>query len=565
MIQTKNQDNMTDVLIVGAGPTGLTLAADLLRLGVQFRILEAKTEPEKFSKACNLWPRTQEVFAAIGVLDRLLAESLPIRKATLYAYGTLMGTISIDNHPSPYGTPVLIGQNQIERILSDYLVQSGQPIERGVKVVNLHQKVDYVEATVERDGTCEIVRCRFLVGCDGNRSKVRDLIGLSIQPEHIQKRFIRQMDARVRWSRPVYPDQIWFFLFNTGYLGVLPLPGGYHRFWIIEDEEGVPERHPTLEEMQAAIQRVTGDAQVELHDPIWLSHGRLHYGIGSALQKDRVFLAGDAGHIPLPISGKGMNTGMQDAFNLGWKLAATLREQVNPIVLDSYSVERHRVRKDLYNTQVTGFRWLTKPSTIQQHVVSQLGSAWINCGIGEYLIRRRLAQLDIAYPNSLLSKDNLGNKVVRAGDRAPDARVVVVPDLHTITLFKLIYNDLNWTLLLFDGAEGKKTLEQLRTIATAFVKEFVTIHVWLVIAAPDVLKDITDSPMLLDFDRFAHKAFDLSKPSLVLIRPDGHVAFCSSVNNYETLHSYARCVFKVQHNSANKVLEGACESLILTE
>nr|QIS94335.1 Tjp7 [Symphyonema bifilamentata 97.28] len=210
MAQTKNQEDLIDVLIVGAGPVGLTLAAELLRLGVQFRILETRPEPEKYSKAANLWPRTQEVFAAIGVIDRLLAESVPIRTATLYAYGKRMGHVTIDGYSSPYGTPVMIGQNRIERILSDHLVQAGRSVERGITFTGLHQNTDYVEATVEGNGKHETVHCRFLVGCDGNKSRVRNAIGLSIHPERLERRFMRQIDARVRWSRSVRDDQIWF-------------------------------------------------------------------------------------------------------------------------------------------------------------------------------------------------------------------------------------------------------------------------------------------------------------------------------------------------------------------
>jgi 3-(3-hydroxy-phenyl)propionate hydroxylase len=552
MAQVNNQDDVIDVLIVGAGPVGLTLAADLLRLGVQFRILETRTEPEKYSKAGNLWPRTQEVFAAIGVIDRLLAESVPIRTAALYAYGKLMGHVTIDGYSSPHGTPVMIGQNRVERILSDHLAQAGQPVERGVTFTDLHQNADYVEATVEGNGKREIVRCRFLVACDGNKSRIRNLIGLSIHPERLLKRFMRQIDARVRWNRSVREDQIWFFLFDTGYIGVLPLPEGYHRFWIIEDEEGVPDRDPTLEEMQEVVRRITGDSQVELYDPIWFSHGRFQHGVAPALRKDRVILAGDAGHIPVPISGKGMNTGIQDAFNLGWKLAATLREQVSPVVLDSYSVERQKVRMQLDAAQISGFHWIMEPSKIQQLLVRRFGSVWLNL-VAARFFKQRLPQLDIAYPNSFLTEDHL-NKGVRAGDRAPDATVVAVPGQHTITLFQLIYKGLDWTLLLFDNAQGGKILEQLQAIAKVISKEFIQIRAFPVLADSNVLKKTEQVSMLFDFDCFAHKAFGIKKPSLVLIRPDGHVAFRASATDYKALQIYARRVFQVQPQTNHKLV-----------
>nr|QIS94334.1 Tjp8 [Symphyonema bifilamentata 97.28] len=295
--------------------------------------------------------------------------------------------------------------------------------------------------------------------------------------------------------------------------------------------------------MQEVVQRITGDTQVELYDPIWFSHGRFQHGVASALRKNRVILAGDAGHIPIPISGKGMNTGIQDAFNLGWKLAATLHEQVSSVVLNSYSIERQKIRQQLDTTQVAGFHWIMEPSKIQQHLVRKLGSVWLNL-IAARFFKQRLSQLDIAYPDSVLSQDLLGKKGSCAGDRAPDAVVVAIPGQYTITLFKLIYEGLNWTLLLFDGAQGSEILEQLQTIATAIAKEFSTIRVWPVLIAP-VLADPKHIPMLLDFDSFAHKAFGLENPALVLIRPDGHVAFRAAINDYQALQMYARQVFKM--------------------
>ena len=187
------------------------------------------------------------------------------------------------------------------------------------------------------DGKRETVCTRWLVSCEGGASLARKAAGLDFRPERLKGRFIRQIDARLRWSRTLRPGHASFFLKHDGYMGILPLSDGYHRMFALSDDAGAPaERDPTLEEMQTILREVAEDPTATLSDPVWFSHGHFNHGVAPSFRRNRILLAGDSGHMTLPIYGQGMNTGMQDVFNLGWKLAYVSRGWAPEALLDSY-------------------------------------------------------------------------------------------------------------------------------------------------------------------------------------------------------------------------------------
>ncbi len=241
-------DNSTkydiDVLIIGVGPVGLTLAIALKKQQVRFRIIDLKAGPEKHSKAANLWPRTQQIFASLGVLDLLTPHATPLRAVSFHAYGKALGHVRMDDNQSPYPVPLFVGQNVIETELSAFLLRTGVEIERNTKALVLYNESDSVSVEVEGSGRKSSIRCKYVVGCDGPSGFTRQHIGLSFEPEQLQARILRQVDARVRWSRPVQIGIADFFLGDNQYLGYLPLPGGHDRFFVVTSDDGVPDRGP---------------------------------------------------------------------------------------------------------------------------------------------------------------------------------------------------------------------------------------------------------------------------------------------------------------------------------
>ena len=548
----------TDVLIVGAGPIGLTTAAALGHHGVRCRVLEERTDTKPYSRANNVWARPQELLASIGVRDALAENSYRVKQVNTLLNGKTVAPVAVEQVESPYPQVLYSGQDVIETTLSDQVVQNGNTVERGRKVVELEQDDEGVTVTVVNSGEDETpsqperLRCRYLVGADGTAGTVRKIIGLDFEAEKFEGRVNRQVDARLQWRRSTEPDQLWFFYYHNGFCGVLPVWGGYHRLFFLQDDTGVPDRDPTLEEIQALAREVTEDDTLTLTDPIWFSHSRFKHGVASNYARGRVFLAGDAGHFTLPIGGQGMNAGFHDAVGLAWRLAMTLAGHAAPVVLGSYDGERGGEHARLDDQQAKGFRQVVYRGPVTDLALNVGAKLLPNIGS---LIQGTddLQQLSVNYPKSSLNEDHLGQPLLHAraphaGDRAPDAEVTD-GDGNTTNLFSHIYNPdgrtYGWCLLAFDGGEEDKNRHFPAALAGVAAWDWVRPR--LVLAAPGAAKaDLDASIGLSDLDGRAHAAYGLDgHPALVLIRPDGHIAFRGSLDRPERLREYCKKVFGV--------------------
>ncbi len=395
----------------------------------------------------------------------------------------------------------------------------------------------------------ETVNCRYLVACDGNRSIVREMADFSMEAATLPGKAIRQIDARMRWSHSSTNDQLFFFLFDDGYTGVIPLPDGYYRCFICQDEQQVPERQPILAEMETSLREVIQDPSFELYDPVWFSYGKFRCGVAAEYKKGRIFLAGDAGHIPMPIGAQGMNSGMQDAFNLGWKLAAVLQGRAKPSLLESYAIERRQVRSEIAQAQIDEFNRLMRPSWLQKKVMQWFGSFILSRQKGVELSKRDESQLAINYPISPLTKECLGNHGVRAGDRAPDATVVELPSLVTTKLFNFIYKD-TWTLLAFQGKSDGVVDKELYNLVSTINAQFTDVHAFLVLADHCASRYVyANTPVLLDLELFAQKAYKVKQSSIFLIRPDGYIGYRGRATAVDSILAYCNSVFEPQVNA----------------
>ena len=332
----------------------------------------------------------------------------------------------------------------------------------------------------------------------------------------------------------------------------MPVWGGYHRLFFLEDDAGLPDRDPTLEEMQEVARRVTGDETLMLSAPIWFSQSRFRHGVAPHYAKDRVFLAGDAGHTSLPIGGQGMNSGFHDAVSLAWRLAMTLAGKAEPAVLASYDQERQGEHARLSEQQATGFRRVAYRGPVLDLALDIGAKLLPNVGS---LIQGTddLQQIAVRYPTSPLNEDHLVGlrQLVRAhlprpGDRAPDAEVTDGHG-HTTSLFDHIYNpdgrSWGWCLLAFDGRKvdsGPHLLAALDAVAG-----WSWVRPRLVLAAA-IAPEVEASPAvkLSDLAGHAHGAYGVNDlPALVLVRPDGHIAFRGPVGRPALLGDFCRKLF----------------------
>lgn len=553
-IQTDRFD--TDVVIMGGGPIGLTTACALTHHGVPFRIFEGRTEPKPHSRANNLWARPQELLASIGIRDAIAEKAYVITKVNTLLNGRPVDPIAIADVASPYGPVLYSGQDVIETTLGDVIEAKGGRLERGRKVVGFRQDeggVTVEVVAIDGDGnatvTSESLRCRYLVGADGSDGFVRRELGLDFEPEKLLNCMNRQLDAKLSWRRSTDHDHLWFFYYPRGFCGVLPVWGGYHRLFFLSDDTGLPDRDPTLEEMQAIAREVTEDETLTLTDPIWLTHSRFQHGVSPRYRKDRVFLVGDAGHLTLPAGGQGMNSGFHDAVGLAWRLATVIRGRAEPVLLDSYDTERAGEHQRLDKQQVQGFQNSVYRGRLKDAAVNV--AAAVRPDIGSLLQGTDdLQQLSVAYPTSPLNEDSFGlahgllhRDAPKPGERAPDAPVIAA-DGKSTTLFQHIYNPdgrtFGWTLLAFDGRQ-RDALPDLRQAATA-VQPWDWVRPLLVLGA--AVAEASDVVALSDLDGEAHAAYGIgSSPALVLVRPDGHVAFRGPADRADRLRAYCEKVF----------------------
>src|SRR6478736_6486068 len=330
----------TDVLVVGAGPTGLTLACDLVRRGLAVRIVDRAPEFHGGSRGKGLSPRSLEVFDDLAVIDRMLASGithLPHRK---YRGAEVIAEIDpeagrVPTPDIPYPTGLMIPQWRVEQILRERLAGFDVAVELGAEVRDFSQHADGVTATI---GEAEI-RARYLVGCDGGRSAVRRALGLSLRGETPDVQLMAVGDVEVDGlGRDAWHQ--WFGA--DGAIMLCPLPGTTS-FQVQASHEPGPDGsplEPTLENFQRTFDRVAGVPGVRLHDLTWRSSYRVQVRMVDQLQVGRVFLAGDAAHVHPIAGGLGMNSGIQDAYNLGWKLGLVLAGAAAPGLLDTYDDER---------------------------------------------------------------------------------------------------------------------------------------------------------------------------------------------------------------------------------
>ena len=542
----KPRQSTLPVLVVGAGPTGLTLATVLARYGVPLRIIEQKSHLSRHTKASNVMQRNQEFMHALGLLDRLNETGGQMSRLMVHAYGKCFGPRTMHLKESPFKDVVLCGQHNFEQIMATELQRLNVAIEFGTKLTDATQNEDRVQAKMVKDDKEEDSEFAYMIGCDGGQGVSRKFTKLDFEVTKTGVA-IRQVDCKLQWRRLSTMDQMWLLYFDHGFAVVIPLPGGVHRLLCIEPKLSFPDRKPTLEEMQAKLRSVADDPSLILSDPEWFSYTDLSMGIARAMQDGNIILAGDVSNPILPNGGQGMNTGITDGFNLGWKLAAVLRHNAPQSLLHTYNTERHAVRSALQKSQFNSLRYTTLVTPqIMQTAFRWLAEPLLNRG-GEYAMAQIFSELTVHTRDSPLSLDTDKNRPrggLRAGERALDASVV--HGFTSIQLYALIYRG-RWTLLVFSGRGPYK---EAATTTNALLSEMNSRRPDLtayLVSTEVVLADMETTTttaaaaatdVLYDLDEAAHRVYGVDRPALFLIRPDGHVGVRAGPSRVHVLHDY---------------------------
>ncbi|WP_197522483.1 FAD-dependent monooxygenase [Occultella aeris] len=421
-------ESVVDVLIVGAGPTGLTLAAELRAHGVSFRIVDRAPAAVHQSRALAIQARTLEVLARLGVSQALVAAGDPATVLLLHSTKrtTQVKLFGEGLDQTAYPFLLFLSQAETERILLGRLTDSGVEVERDVEVLHLTQSGIDVTCTARTARGQAQIGARYVVGCDGAHSVVRHGSGIGFCGTAFPQTFvIADLEAD-----GLEAGRIHVYLSEAGMMFFFPL--GSPATWRILAMAPQCDRaaEPTLESVQGLVQHYTHDTVV-LHDPVWLTNFSVQSRRADQFRAGRVLLAGDAAHIHSPAGAQGMNTGIQDAVNLGWKLARVCGGLAAADLLDSYEQERLPVADSVLRMTNRAFRVATSSNPVLRYVrprvVAVAAPLVLRLGVLRKVGFRAISQLGIRYRDSPLSVE--GHRRLRrgphAGDRLPDAPITV--------------------------------------------------------------------------------------------------------------------------------------------
>jgi 2-polyprenyl-6-methoxyphenol hydroxylase-like FAD-dependent oxidoreductase len=456
------------VLIAGGGPTGITAALELRRFGIPVRIIDEEEGPATTSRAVGIQARTLEELELRGLADDFVRIGHHANGGDIYGEGKLLVHVDFTRIPSTYNYLLFLSQNETDRILREALEAEGAAIEWGVKMIAFGQDSSGITATLEHsDGSFEEVRPAYVIDAEGAHSIIRSTLGLQFKGKTLDETFVLG-DVHVSGNLPNSSFHI--FSSEQGFLGLFTMGGSHFRLVAgnpaasptaanpvndsaqsanaaveepkavpkldapqaipsPEDEQAIPAHEPqqsapTLEELQA-IYNQRSHIPAKLHQLTWSSFFHINSRMVKTLRVGRIFLAGDAAHIHSPAGAQGMNTGIQDAMNLGWKLALVMQGIAPETLLDTYEQDRLPVMRSVLlgtegMTNITGGQSILRTFFI--HLAPLLG----NAEFVQQSATARLSQISLNYRTSNLSEDRFGDGSLVAGDRIPDLAIRVV-------------------------------------------------------------------------------------------------------------------------------------------
>ncbi|SFI56712.1 FAD-dependent monooxygenase [Caulobacter sp. UNC279MFTsu5.1] len=504
--------DMLDVLIVGAGPTGSALGIDLARRGLRFRIIDKAAHSFDGSRAKGLQPRSLEVLEDLGVYDAIAAAAEPYPLVGLHL-GPLvlpwrMMAKSKPTAAIPFPNMLLIPQFHIDPALHDRLRAAGQTISFDTELKSLSQTADHVEATLSRKGQAETVRARYLVGADGGGSLVRQTLDIDFAGSTDEEDRMIIVDAvtsglsRDRWH--VWPGPAGKFM------AACPLPHTDLFQWMIRLRDGeTPDL--ALEAINERIRVRAKSRSIAVTDVRWSSVFRPNIRLAQAYRQGRVFLAGDAAHVHPPTGAQGLNTGIQDAYNLGWKLAQVLAG-ADPILLDSYQAERRAVAQAVLALATKNFEGLATadPAAMKRG--------------------RDESQLAITYRDGpLVAASAQDARALSAGDRAPDA--ILKENGKATRLFQRLAGP-QFTAIAY-GDQAARDLAALGWPRRGAGLKRIAIN---------TEDRYGFDHRLVDHKGTFRKAYGLSDDAIVLVRPDGYIAHLAGPKSLASLKDIIRRV-----------------------
>ena len=415
----------TEVIIVGAGPTGLALACQLIRYGIDFVIFDQKEIITPYSKAIGVQARTLEIYQQIDLADRLVELGSITGRARLLEGGEVRGEINLANLGrglSPYPFLLIVEQSKHEKLLYSFIKDHGKDVSWQTRLEGFtHNETGVVASVTDPNGVGQKINGKYLVACDGAKSLVRNQLGMTFEGSTFERLFY-VADVQINWS--FGHDALMGCLAKNTITAFFPMPGE-KRFRIVgtfpegsEKDEG----EILYDEIERQIIEDT-KLELDIYNVNWFSTYKVHSRRVNTFSEGRCFLAGDSAHIHSPAGAQGMNTGIQDGYNLAWKLAMVLQAQANARILATYNEERLENAKRLLETTDRIFDLGASPSwflaNVRTHVLPYIANFLLGLESVQRFIFPLISQIGINYRNSSLSLSDGGDFEVEAGDRMP--------------------------------------------------------------------------------------------------------------------------------------------------
>lgn len=535
------------------------LACELRRRDVACQIIDKYAEFPSTSRANGIQPRAVEVLDSLGVADTIAAEGYPSKGVRIMRSGTEVARIEphadtdqAQRSDRPFGGLVFANQAVVEKALRGKLAELGGQVELQRELRRFENSPGGVLADVVdlSSGVVEQVEAKWLVGCDGAHSTVRSLLQLPFPGKDYPDQFV-QGDVYLDSDLPDGLMTLW--LNEQGLLGAIPFQDP--RLWrimaqVFPDAEGnVPQA--SVELLQRLLVERAQDTTTKIVESVWLSNFVVHHRMVDHYRQGHVFLAGDAAHVHSPIGGQGMNTGIQDAYNLAWKLALVIQSGAPESLLDSYEAERLPVgRKVLEQTDVNHrLRVSGSPlaDILMDRIIFPLLRVHAILDLVADFILKRGSQLDVNYRQSSLSEAaGTLRKGPKAGDRAPDGDLLD-PEGQPTSLFNL-FRTPNFRLLIFQGQRHPADTQTLTALGQRVHSATGGQVVPIVITKDRTSGPVDDVAVFNDLDLHSHTAYTANTPCLYLIRPDGYVGFRCSADEETKLVSYLQSRYNLMSN-----------------
>jgi 2-polyprenyl-6-methoxyphenol hydroxylase-like FAD-dependent oxidoreductase len=509
----------TDVLIVGAGPTGLMLANQLARRGLRPLIIDRHPGPSLQTRALGVQARTLEIYAKMGLAERAIELGKRGNGAHLWSEGRQIGAVSLGDAGSqqtPYPYILVLGQDDNERIMGEKLHELGVDVQWNTELISLEQHASHVVATLKQaNGETRTVEATWVAGCDGSRSSVRTLSGIEFPGapyEHVF--FVADVEA----TGSMVPDEVNVYLWRAGFHLFFPMRGQDH--WRIVGIVPKQLRDQAGLDFAAVMPSLRGQAgaSLSIKSSSWFSTYRIHHRAAARFRDRRCFLLGDAAHVHSPVGAQGMNTGLQDAYNLAWKLALVVAGMADASLLDSYEAERHPVAQRLLDTTDRGFRLIVSDSPwaglFRTQILARIASFAINRKRVQRFAFRTVSQTGINYrPSSLsVATAELPKEAPQAGDRFPWMHLQLEQGGPVQDLFQAL-DDTRFNLLVFGGAAAQ-TLPDMNGL--------LRIHTIPITAGNEAEQARACVP----------------RSAFYLLRPDGHVGLSGHTLDAAALRRY---------------------------